>query len=554
MQEEFFIYAEFDDFWQKFRPLTPFAREVHARRPVWTRADELEALWNQTQMALDLLDGCDEFQASRLSHHLKRLPRIPCEEKARYDEVELFQVKKFLHNYRALADKLPQLIRNFFGLEWPCQELLECLGVGRQNPETFYISDEYSAELAGIRADIRLLDEALARIRARRAEQIEEEWNLGFGTREFLVVSRERLRSFEDSLEAGLARMERLLLVEPYDQTHFLVRPRASAEELRLEEERLGLQARERAAEDRVLEDLSARVRAELPHLEACQKGVQAFDLALTRARLSREQNLTRPRLTLEGAIQIQTGRFVPCEEACRRRGTTYRPLDATFDTSATVVFGSNMGGKTVVLKTLAFLQACTQTGLFVPAGRFVTRVFQHFHYVGEGGERAPSQGLSGFGFEVRQFNRVWRDLDQPTLVLFDEFARTTHSREAEALISAILEVLAANPQAVALFSTHFRGVRRLPGVRYLRMKGLNKEGLGFSQDGGEGPSSGQDGGNELDQRIRLIDNHMEYLLVPDEGIPRNSDALAVATLLGMDPTLASRAERFFLEGNETTS
>jgi dsDNA-specific endonuclease/ATPase MutS2 len=46
----------------------------------------------------------------------------------------------------------------------------------------------------------------------------------------------------------------------------------------------------------------------------------------------------------------------------------------------------------------------------------------------------------------------------------------------------------------------------------------------------------------------------MEYLLVPDEGIPRNSDALAVATLLGMDPTLASRAERFFLEGNETTS
>jgi len=46
----------------------------------------------------------------------------------------------------------------------------------------------------------------------------------------------------------------------------------------------------------------------------------------------------------------------------------------------------------------------------------------------------------------------------------------------------------------------------------------------------------------------------MEYLLVPDEGVPRHSDALAVATLLGVDPALAGRAERFFLEGNETTS
>ena len=551
---EFFTYAEFDDFWQKFRPLTPFGREVHARRPVQTRADELEALWDQTQVALDLLDGCDEFQASRLSHHLKRLPRIPREERALYDEVELFQVKKFLHNYRALVQRLPESVQRFFGLEWPCQDLLERLGVGRQSPETFYVSDEYSDELAGIRAEIRRADETLARVRARRAAEIEEAWNLGFGTREFLVVPRERLRSPGDSPEAGLARMERWLLVEAYDQAHVLVRPRASAEELRLEEERSGLQARERAAEDRVLEDLSSRVRAELPHLEACRRAVQAFDLALARARLSREQALTRPRLTLEGPIHIQGGRFVPCEETCRRLGTTYRPLEATFDTSATVVFGSNMGGKTVVLKTLAFLQACAQTGLFVPAGRFVTRVFHSFHYVGEGAERGSSQGLSGFGFEVRQFNRVWRDLDQPTLALFDEFARTTHSQEAEALISAILEALAGNPRAVALFSTHFRGVRRLPGVRYLRMKGLDRKGLDFGQAKAEGPDSGQATGTDLDQRIRLIDNHMEYLLVPDEGIPRNSDALAVATLLGMDPALAGRAERFFLEGNETTS
>ncbi len=551
---EFFLYAEFEDFWQRFRPLTPFGREVHARRPVLTGARELEALWDRTQVALDLLAECDEFGASRLSHHLKRLPRIPLEERALYDEVELFAVKKFLHNYRALFERLPEPVRQAFGLRWHSQDLLEHLGIGRQSPETFYVSDEYSEELAGIRAQIRSLDEALTRERTLRAAEIEKDWGLGFGTREFLVVPRERLMSLPDSPGARLARLERLLLVEAYDQAHLLVRPRSSAEALRLEEEHSGLQARERAAEDRVLEALSARVRAELPRLEACVEAVLGFDLALARARLCREENLTRPVLTPDGPLEIQRGRFLPCEETCRRLGTTYRPLDATFETSATVIFGSNMGGKTVVLKTLAFLQACAQTGLFVPAGRFVTRVFHSFHYVGEGAERGPSQGLSGFGFEVRQFNRVWQDLDRPTLALFDEFARTTHSREAEALISAILESLAGNPRALALFSTHFRGVRRLPGVRYLRMKGLNRENLDFSLAGGEGLAPGLAGEAELDQRIRLIDNHMEYLLVPDEGVPRNSDALAVATLLGVDPTLAGRAECFFLEGNETTS
>ena len=82
----------------------------------------------------------------------------------------------------------------------------------------------------------------------------------------------------------------------------------------------------------------------------------------------------------------------------------TYTPLDAVLDANVTVIFGSNMGGKTVALKSFAFLQACAQTGLFVPAVRFETRLFKHFHYLGEGAAKEETQGLSGFGFEIRQF------------------------------------------------------------------------------------------------------------------------------------------------------
>ena len=528
---DFLAYAEFEPFWQRFRPLTPYGREEHERCRVLTDADLLEALWDRTQLALDLLDGLDEFQAARLDYHLKRLPRIPRELRAVYDEVELFQVKKFLHNYRCLVEHLPGEVREAFDLGWHSSALEGRLGVGNQAPESFYVSDEYSEELARVRAAIGEVDRRQAEVRSRRAREVEERFQLSFGPREFLVVPRERL---------DLERAGELLLVEVYDGQHHLVRPRLAPEELLLAEERTALEARERAAEDRVLEELSAALRLELPRLEGYLEAVRAFDLALARARLAREHDLARPTLLAEGPLEIRGGRFLPCEETCRRLSVRYQPLEATFDHSATVVFGSNMGGKTVVLKTLAFLQLCAQTGLFVPAERFATRVFQRFHYVGEGCQRGPSQGLSGFGFEIRQFQAAWEDLDRPTLALFDEFARTTHSREAEALISAALEAMAGLPHLVALFSTHFKGIHRFPEVSYLRMKGLDRQGLDFKQALGA----------ELDQRIRLIDNHMEYLLVPDEGIPRNSDALAVAALLGIDPALAERAERFFLEGN----
>jgi len=534
----FLAYAEFEPFWQRFRPLTPFGREVHERRELLTDAAPLVSLWDRTGAALELLEGLDDFQASRLSHHLKRLPRFTSEPRAVYDEVEIFQVKKFLHNYRCLVERLPASTLEVFGLVWSSEALEEHLAVGWQSAEAFYVSDEYSEELSRVRAEIRRVDQALTETRSQQAAEIEATWGLAFGAREFLVVPRARLAGPSGAVE--LDRAGELLRVEAYDPQHYLVHPRVRAEEMLLGEQRTALEGLERAAEDQVLREVSGRVRAELPVLVRYREAVRAFDLALAGARLAREHGLCRPTLVSEGPVRIRGGRFVPCEENCRRLGTRYQPLEASFDTSTTVLFGSNMGGKTVVLKTLAFLQTCAQMGLYVPAQSFTTRVFQRFHYVGEGCDRGPTQGLSGFGFEVRQFQEVWKDLDRPTLALFDEFARTTHSREAEALISAALEALAGKPGLVALFSTHFRGVRRFPGVRYQRMKGLNRQDLDFDQTLGA----------DLDQRIRLIDNHMDYLLVPDEGIPRNSDALAVAALLGVDPALIGRAERFFLEGN----
>jgi len=522
---DFLAYAEFEGFWERFRPETPFGREEKARLAVHSDPAVLASLWDQTDAVLAFLGDLDhdEVRLNRITHHLKRLPRFPEEAHPVYDEVEIFQFKKFLHNYKCLQELLDPGLRRVFGFTYASETFEQLLDVGRQSAESFFVSDAYSEDLARVRAEIRGTDAGIQALRARRAAEIQARWGFDFGFREFVLVAREALGEMRSASE--------LLLVEPFDETKYSIRPLRSAEELVLAERRASLLLKERASEEAVLETLSHAARLELARLLEYREAVRAFDLALARARMARGHGLVRPILGA-GPVRIDQGRFLPCEEACRILGMRYTPLDASLESSATVVFGSNMGGKTIVLKTLAFLQLCAQTGLFVPAVRFETRVFRNFHYLGEGCVREDAQGLSGFGFEIRQLTRACQAFQEPTLVLFDEFARTTNSHEAEALISAVLESVAASPRVLALFSTHFRGVKRLAGVSYLRMRGLDRAGLDFH--GADGVS--------LDERIRLINRHMDHRLVPDEGARTVSDALAVAELLGLDPAIAGRA------------
>jgi len=528
---DFVAYAEFLDFWSKSVPETPFGRDAHERMDPCFDAGRLEVIYDQTDALLSMLRGM-EYDGSRqatILHHLRRLPRLPALDQQTYDEIEIFQVKKFLHNYRALMAQLPESVQALFGFEYRSHALEERLDRGGRSAETFYIADGYSPGLASARAGILEIDAHVCALEENNAAEIKELFGLDFRGRSFLLAPKDLLA---DRDSAG-----RLLDIEPYDDTRFCVRPAKPAALLNLLEKRGELARLERLCEGEVLESISEDIRTELPNLLKYRDAALAFDLAWARARMAHELNLTRPRLGEGGPIRVAKGRFPPCESVCKEHGVPYTPLDAAFEPGATVVFGSNMGGKTIVLQTVAFLQLAAQTGLFVPAAAFETRIFRSFRYIGERRGGALHQGLSGFGVEMRQLTGAWRCLcaaDGGTLLLMDEFARTTSSGEAEAILAAVLEAIAQKPGAVALCSTHFHGVPRLPGVRYLRMAGLRK---GICSVGKDSPDT---------DPIAEIAKAMTYrLLNDDEG--RASDAIAVARMLGLDESLAQRAEELFM-------
>ena len=289
MSRELADYAGLEALWSRFVPETPFGRAAKAHAATFTERPALEERWDLTDEALRLLGslGADQVRLDRIRHHLKRLPRFPEAPREAFDEVELFQLKKFLANHRALLGLLPEGAKARFGLVPLPAALVELLGAGREGDESFHVADAFDPELASVRGALRGNEASSAALREASESALRSRFGFAFEGRPFLLVPRARLG--EPAAATGL------LDVEPWDSERLCVRPRPSAGALRLAEERAALLSRERAVEARVLRRLSGPLSEALPLFREQARAVERLDLALAGARLAREAGLVRP-------------------------------------------------------------------------------------------------------------------------------------------------------------------------------------------------------------------------------------------------------------------
>jgi DNA mismatch repair protein MutS2 len=553
-------FARVQELWDRLSPLTPYGKDAKEEKAVLADRSELEWVYDRTEDLIALLRSASSALADRITYHLRRLPRLPIARGAEVsglDIIEIFQVKKFVANYRAIIRLLDPVTRERFGLAFHSEALAARLDEGGSDAETFAIADSYHADLPTLRAEIADREAAIRRARAAAKAELKIERALDFGPRDFLVLPHDEARGL---LEPG-GRCSSLISVEAYDSRSCIVRMQDGPDVLKLEEERDSFAAREREVEAEVVASLSRAIAEEAASLLDYVDAMRDFDLARARASLAMSLGCVRPDFG-SATLEVDDGRFIPCEDDCARLGLAYSRVRFSLEERAGILFGSNMGGKTVALQSLLFFQIAAQSGLFVPAGRFATSVYAHLRYVGEsrgfasntsrlarcaidtGGDDATCWrgGLSGFGFDIRAFVEAWDAArEDGAFLVFDEFARTTSSAEAEAIVSASVEALAALSGVRSLFSTHFRGVARLPGIRYLRMRGLDRCAAGEVMAADE----------PVARRIRRINSMMRYEIVDADGAGEGSDAIAIASLLGLDAGIAARAAELYADRDD---
>jgi DNA mismatch repair protein MutS2 len=179
-------------------------------------------------------------------------------------------------------------------------------------------------------------------------------------------------------------------------------------------------------------------------------------------------------------------------------------------------ITGPNTGGKTVTLKSIGLAALMARAGLWLPCSGRPSLPWCAQVLADIGDEQSLQQSLSTFSGHVKRIGRILEALhsgEAPALVLLDEVGAGTDPSEGTALATALLRSLADRAR-LTIATTHFG---ELKALKYSDSRFENAS-VAFDSD-------------TLSPTYRLL-----------WGIPGRSNALAIATRLGLDADVIAQA------------
>ena len=208
--------------------------------------------------------------------------------------------------------------------------------------------------------------------------------------------------------------------------------------------------------EDGVRKDLSRQLH---PFAEAIAEALTALariDVNMAKALQIRDMGLCFPEISHDGTSRYKAMFHPQVKETLANTGRQFQCVDISFGMKPTLITGANMGGKTVVLKTLTLCQYLFQFGFGIPANEARVTVKQEIFFC-IGDDQSIERGLSSFAAEMKNIDAVIQASRQnkKLLALIDEPARTTNPTEGAALVSALLQILADKPMSL-IMTTHY--------------------------------------------------------------------------------------------------
>jgi DNA mismatch repair protein MutS2 len=273
---------------------------------------------------------------------------------------------------------------------------------------------------------------------------------------------------------------------------------------------------------DRILSSLSAQIGA---HQEDICRNVELLaeiDLAVAKAKFAEKYNAIEAVLSDSN----EKDRKKPVLKLAKARHPLLRgkivPLDIEIgqDYSVLIITGPNTGGKTLALKTMGLLTLMTQAGLPIPASEeSIVPVFDGV-FADIGDQQSIEQTLSTFSWHVGNIIHIIKSSTQNSLVLLDELGISTDPEEGSALAKAILlSFLKRGTTTVA--TTHYSDLKAFAHTT----EGMKNASLDFN------PAT-------------MVPTY--HLTI---GIPGRSNALSMASQLGLDQEIIAEARKMLSSG-----
>lgn len=228
---------------------------------------------------------------------------------------------------------------------------------------------------------------------------------------------------------------------------------------------------------------------------------VAEIDLTCTKAYIAHEYNYIRPIIQThpftssgsDGAydgesdeksfVIMENLRHVLIEHLVK--GEAYVPnniqLGYGMEKDGLLIFGTNMIGKTSLIRAVGIAVFIAQAGFYVPCSKMIyspyrsimTRIVCNDNLF---------KGISTFAMEMIELRIILRDADKRTLVLGDELGASTEHKSAFSIFMATLIELSTRIRCTFLFTTHFYEILTMSELAELTRLGLSH--LEVSYDG----------------------------------------------------------------------
>lgn len=224
----------------------------------------------------------------------------------------------------------------------------------------------------------------------------------------------------------------------------------------------------------RILKELTGWVRTNLSALRQTCLALARLDEFNARARLAEDLQAIEPLLdAVAGTLRIVKGRH-PLLHLSVSKDVIPLELSLEGDGRNLVISGPNMGGKTVVLKTVGLLIAMAMSGLFVPAaaGTIIPMVDSIFADIGD--EQSLDGDLSTYAGHLRNMKTIIEQATDRSIALIDELGAGTDPDEGAALGIALLSEIGRRG-SLSITTTHLGAFKTFaadtPGFANAAMK-----------------------------------------------------------------------------------
>ncbi|MEG0250376.1 MAG: DNA mismatch repair protein MutS [Peptostreptococcus sp.] len=180
---------------------------------------------------------------------------------------------------------------------------------------------------------------------------------------------------------------------------------------------------------------------------------ISTLDFIFAKAKLSIDMNASEAKINDERYINIEKARHPSIKENCvplnYSIGRGYRGI---------IITGPNTGGKTVAIKTIALCSNMANYGLHVPAEKadiaFNTKI-----YCDIGDNQDIKKNLSTFSSHIKNVLDIIKNVDENSLVIFDELGSGTDPTEGMGIAISILEEL-RRKNSLFLVTTHYPEIK----------------------------------------------------------------------------------------------